>query len=45
MGKYNNKLIEDYIQGNDIEGYNIDDLENDYDFMISVIVKSNDKNM
>lgn len=45
MRKYENKVIEDYIQGNDIEGYNIEDLENDYEFMINVIKKTNDKKM
>jgi len=45
MKKYENKLIEDYIQGNDIEGYNIEDLENDYEFMINVIEETNDKKM
>jgi len=45
MAKYDNKLIEDYIQGNDIEEYDIEDLENDYEFMISVFEKTNDKKM
>lgn len=45
MGKYENKLITDYIKGNDIIGYNIDELENDYEFMSQVINQTNDKKM
>lgn len=45
MSKYNEKLIYDYIFGNDIENYDIEELENDYDFMTEVISRSNDKNM
>lgn len=45
MGKYNNKLVMDYINGNDIDGYDIDDLENDFEFMIQVIRLSDDKKM
>ena len=44
MEKYTSKLINDYINGNDIDGYEIDDLENDYEFMEEVINSSNDKN-
>ena len=42
MEKINNKLVIDYINGEDIE--NIEALENDFDFMKAVIDKSNDKN-
>ena len=45
MEKYEKKLIIDYINGNDIEEYNIEDLENDLEFMIQVIKESNDKKM
>lgn len=45
MTKYSIKLINDYILGNDIENYNIEDLENDYEFMKLVILYSKDKNM
>jgi len=43
--KYNKKLIFDYIIGNDIEGITIEELENDYKFMIEVIKYTKDKNM
>ena len=43
--EYNLKLIKDYVEGNDLEDYNIDELENDYEFMISVIKYTNDKNI
>ena len=42
---YDIKLIRDYIEGNDIPEYDIDELENDYEFMISVINYTKDKNM
>jgi len=45
MKKNNNKLILDYINGNDIVGYDIEELENDYNFMTEVIKLTNDKNM
>lgn len=45
MSKYSEELIVDYIYGNDIEDYDIDDLENDYKFMMEVIKYSKDKNM
>ena len=44
MNKYDNKIVNDYINGNDIDDFNIDDLENDSMFMKKVIVASNDKN-
>lgn len=44
MEKYNNKLISAYINGEDIEEYSIDDLENDKIFMMLVITRTNDKN-
>lgn len=43
MRKFSKKLIEDYIQGKEIEGYTIEELENDKDFMMQVIEVSNDK--
>jgi len=42
--KYNINLIKDYVLGNDID-YNIEALEDDYNFMIDVINYTNDKNM
>lgn len=43
MLKYSRKIINDYINGEEID--NIEELENDMDFMISVIDTCNDKNM
>lgn len=45
MNKYNKKLIMDYISGNDIEEYDIEELENDKSFMMNVFDFSNDKNI
>lgn len=45
MIKYDNKLIMDYLNCNEIEEYNVEELENDYDFMYQVINISNDKQM
>ena len=45
MSKYNKSLIYDYINGNDIENYNVEELENDYEFMKLVINVSKDKNI
>lgn len=42
---YDKKVVFDYICGNDIVDYDIDDLENDYQFMIDVIKYTRDKNM
>lgn len=42
---YDLKLVYDYIWGNDIEGYSIDELENNPDFMLLVLEKSKDKRM
>ena len=44
MKKFNKKIIDDYINGNDIEDYTIDELENDQEFMMIVIGITNDKN-
>lgn len=41
--KISKKLVYDYINGEDIE--NIDDLENNYRFMMEVIKITHDKNM
>ena len=46
MGKkYNSKIIFDYIVGNDLDGYSIDELENDPNFMMDVIKITRDKRM
>lgn len=45
MIKYSEKIIQDYVLGNDIELYNIDELENDKSFMMDVINFTNDKKM
>ena len=45
MKKYNEKLIEDYVLGNDIEDYDIVDLENDFDFMYDVLIYTKDTEM
>ena len=45
MDKYDKKLIMDYINGEDIIGYDIDMLEDDRDFMMAVIDTCNDKEM
>ena len=45
MSKYSKKLIYDYIMGNEISEYNIDDLENDYIFIKEVIESTSDKKM
>ena len=44
MKQYDEKLVNDYIEGNDIIGYDIEDLENDPNFMKSVMLKTRDKN-
>lgn len=41
--KYNKKVLGDYIYGNDTD-INIEDLENDWEFMLEVIKMTNDKN-
>ena len=43
--KYSLKLINDYINGDDLHGYSTEVLENDPEFMKQVIVACNDKNM
>lgn len=43
--KYNNKVINDYINGNDIEDYTVEELENDKEFMGLVINKTNDEQL
>ncbi len=45
MKKYTDKIVIDYIRGNDIEGITIEELEDDFSFMQKVINYSNDKNM
>ena len=45
MGReYDLELIKNYVEGNDID-CDIEGLENDYKFMISVIKYTNDKHM
>ena len=44
MLKYSASIVEDYIEGNDIEDFDIDELENDRSFMLDVIKKTKDKN-
>lgn len=39
------KLVIDYVMGNDIVDYDIEELENDYKFMKKVIIYTNDKKM
>ena len=43
--KYNLKLIVDYLNGNEIKGYTLEQLENDPEFMKQVIIACNDKKM
>ncbi len=45
MKKYTVKTIMDYISGNDIEEFTLEELEDDMDFMKNVINYTNDKNM
>ena len=45
MEKYNNELIMNYINGNDIDDYDLNELENDKLFMTKVIDFSNDEKM
>jgi len=45
MKKYSKKIIMDYINGEDIDGYDLTELEDDVDFMMLVIIECNDKNM
>lgn len=42
MNKYSEDIINKYINGEDID-YDIEELENDFNFMIQVINKTNDK--
>ena len=42
--KYDDNLINDYINGNDMDDDILEQLEDNTDFMIEVIKKSNDKN-
>ena len=43
--KYDENLINDYINGNDMDDDILEQLEDNTDFMIEVIKKSNDKKM
>lgn len=43
MKKYSKELINKYIKGEDINNYQIEELEDDKDFMIQVIKETNDK--
>ena len=42
---YSKKMVLDYICGNDIDDYSIEELEDNYLFMIDVIESTNDKNI
>ncbi len=44
MLKYSASTVDDYIACNDIDDFDIDELENDRSFMLDVIKKTNDKN-
>lgn len=44
MEKYDKRIIDAYINGNDTENYSIEELENDKKFMMMVITLTNDKN-
>lgn len=43
MSKYNKIVVFNYVMGNDIEDYNIEELENDWEFMKEVFDYTNDK--
>lgn len=43
--KYGKKLVIDYVNGNEINGYDVLELENDYRFMMDVIKYTKDKNV
>lgn len=45
MKKFTHKTILDYIAGNDIEEFTLEELEDDIDFMTKVINYTNDKKM
>ena len=45
MKKYDKKIIYDYIMGNDLGEYSSEELEDNKEFMIDVIEKTNDKRM
>ena len=42
---YDLDLVKDYVEGNDITDYELDELENDLSFMRTVIIYTKDKNM
>ncbi len=44
MNKYNKRTVFNYVYGYDIEDFDINELENNTDFMLDVINMSNDKN-
>ena len=43
--RYEKKLIDDYINGNDIVGYNLEELEDNADFMREVLLRTEDAKM
>ena len=45
MIEISKKLVFDYVQGNDIGEYEVEELESNPEFMMSVIRYTNDKNM
>lgn len=45
MERYNAQMVNDFINGWCASGYNLLELANDYDFMVSVFEQTNDKTM
>lgn len=45
MKLYNKKTVADYIMGNDIEGFSVDELEDNVEFMMDVLKMTSDKEM
>ena len=45
MKKYNEEIVKKYINGEEIEGYSLEELENDKGFMMKVISLSKDKKL
>lgn len=45
MEKFSNEIVNAYINGENINGYSIDELENNAEFMIKVMEVTNDKNI
>ena len=45
MGKYSDEIVTAYVNGDFIEGFSIDELENDLEFMLKVFDLTKDKKM